>query len=95
MNKIIKALNSLTSIRPDLAKHMVGGVYSMWYIMVAYIVLGKTAGIIAALVFISLFSLWEIYHMVKHKKPFSVTDILAAFIPMIPFLILLINSDTL
>ena len=92
MEKIIKGLDSLTSIRPDLAKHMVGGVYSMWYIMVAYIVLGKTAGIIAALVFISLFFLWEVYHMVKHKKSFSMTDILAAFIPMVPFLIMLIHS---
>ena len=92
MEKIIKGLDSLTSIRPDLAKHMVGGVYSMWYIMVAYIVLGKTAGIIASLVFISLFFLWEVYHMVKHKKPFSMTDILAAFIPMVPFLIMLIHS---
>lgn len=92
MDKIIKGLDSLTSIRPDLAKHMVGGVYSMWYIMVAYIVGGKTAGIIAALVFISLFFLWEVYHMVKHKKPFSMTDILAAFIPMVPFLIMLIHS---
>ena len=92
MEKIIKALNSLTSIRPDYAQHMVGGVYSMWYIAVAYIVGGKMVGIISAAFFVSLFFLWEFYHMIKHKKPFSMTDILAAFIPMVPFLILMVGD---
>jgi hypothetical protein len=93
MEKIIKILDSITSIRPDLAKHMVGGVYSMWYIMVAYIVGGKTVGIIASLAFILLFILWEVYNMKKHKKPFSITDIMAAFIPMVPFLIMLVHTQ--
>lgn len=92
MNKIIKAINSLTTVREDISKHIVGSMYCSWAILVAYGFLGKTAGIIASILFIILFLLWEIYFMVKESKPFSVTDVLAAVIPMTPFLLMLINT---
>tara|TARA_R100000541_G_scaffold25635_1_gene35249 strand:- start:466 stop:753 length:288 start_codon:yes stop_codon:yes gene_type:complete len=94
MNKIIKAITRLTTVRDDIAKHIVGSMYSMWIILIAYAFLGKTAGIIASILFIILFVLWEVYFMVKEDRPFSITDVLAGVIPMVPFLLMLINSTS-
>ena len=92
MNKIIKAINSLTTVREDISKHIVGSMYCMWVILIAYAFLGKTVAIITSILFIILFVLWEIYFMVKENRPFSITDVLAAVIPMTPFLAVMINT---
>ncbi len=92
MNNIIKSIDRLCTVREDISKHIVGSMYCSWAILVAYGFFGKTVGIITALFFISLFILWEIYFMVKDKRPFSMTDVLAGIIPMTPFLFMLINT---
>lgn len=89
MEKIIEALIHLTTVREDIQKHIVGAMISMWPIMVIRIFFGLTAGLIAGGTVVMLFILWEIYHMVKHKKPFSMLDVLAGTMTIAPFLIMM------
>jgi hypothetical protein len=87
MEKIIKALNRLTTTRDDIAKHITGAMMSQWPVLIIFIVFGRTFGLIAGAVVVSLFILWEIYNMIYEKKPFSITDVLAAVVTVTPFLI--------
>lgn len=93
MKEVVRILNRLTSVRDDISKHIVGGVYSNWAIMVFYIVLGRTAGIISAGVFVLAFIFWELYNKKQEGSPFSVTDVLAAVITIMPSVICIIGVN--
>ena len=92
MKEIFRTINRLNTAREDVARHVMGAVYSAWMLIVIYTVAGKIPSLIGACVCVAFFVYWEIHNSINENRSVSVTNILGSVVTIAPLLITIIQN---
>lgn len=86
---MIKKLRELVSTIPrDKLEHIFISVCFLWIMLPAWVIFGVTGGAISILLYIIAVFVWEW----MGETPFSLEDISVSIIPILPAIILMLNT---